>query len=100
MNEIQKTNNLVKDILIESEAARNSDMFLYLKVCERVSPEALQQPFHVVISSLKNLNLPPFETVRRTRQKIQADFPELASCKRVEKMKAVKEEAFREYARG
>jgi hypothetical protein len=100
MNNIKRTSDLVKQILTEDETARNNDMFLYLKVCERLNPATLTMPFFVVISSLKAHNLPNFETVRRTRQKIQADFPELASNERVGMLRTKKEAEFREYAKG
>ena len=40
------------------------------------------------------------ETVRRTRQKIQAAHPELAGIENVEAMRELREETFRNYARG
>lgn len=100
MNNIKRTSDLVKQILIEDETARNSDTFLYLQVCHHLNPSALEKPFWQVLSGLKTYNLPNFETVRRTRQKIQADFPELASSERIKGMRAEKEQEFREFARG
>ena len=34
MNNLKQISTLVKQILAEDETARNSDTFLYLKVCE------------------------------------------------------------------
>lgn len=99
MENIRNTAAIVKDILEDDAAARNSDMLLYIKVCERVNPAVLQSPFASVISSLKACGLPAFETVRRTRQKVQADCPELASNARVTAARAIREAEFREYAR-
>jgi hypothetical protein len=39
-----------------------------------------------------------FETVRRARQKIQATFPELAACERVEGFRAENEAEYKKYA--
>lgn len=100
MNNLKQTSALVKQILIEDETARNSDMFLYLKVCERLNPQTLTMPFCVVVSSLKHYKLPNFETVRRSRQKVQAEFPELASNERISRMRLKKEAEYREFARG
>ena len=100
MNELKQISKLVKQILIEDTLARNSDMFLYLKVCQRLNPSALTQPFWAVVSALKHHNLPPFETVRRSRQKIQAKHPELAGTDEVEAVRSYKEDEFREFARG
>ena len=98
--EIHTTQNIVKEILETNETARNSDMALYVKVCERINPLVLSKPFWVVLLSLKEYNLPNIETVRRTRQKLQATFPELAGDADVEAQRTVNEEAFKEYARG
>lgn len=98
MCEIRKTAVLVKDVLEKEPEARNSDMTLYVKVCERVNPAVLCVPFWVALTNLKEYNLPCIETVRRTRQKIQAECPELASTARVASAKAVKEAEFRAYA--
>lgn len=49
---------------------------------------------------MKEYNMPAFETVRRTRQKIQHDNPELSGCDDVEAKRMVNEEMFRDYARG
>lgn len=100
MNEIKRTSDLVKQILIEDEMARNSDTFLYLQVCHILNPSAIEEPFWKVLSTLKAHRLPNFETVRRTRQKLQAEFPELASTESVRRKKVKKEAEFREYARG
>lgn len=99
MSEIKKTAVIVKDILEEYPETRNSDMGLYVRVCERVNPSALCVPFWVALMNLKAYKLPCIETVRRTRQKIQAECPELASTERVASAKAVKEAEFRQYAR-
>jgi hypothetical protein len=48
---------------------------------------------------MDKLDIPGFETVRRTRQKIQASYPELAACDKVAGMRMVNETEFRQYAR-
>ncbi len=98
--ELKTTQDVVKEILETNEMARNSDMALYVKVCERINPNVLSKPFWVVLLSLKEYNLPNIETVRRTRQKLQAAYPELCGNDNVEAQRKVNEEAFREYARG
>lgn len=98
------TTNLVKTILETNTQARNSDSLLYLKVLEHI---ALQKGIDLqgltvpnFLLSLNVLGLPCFETVRRSRQKIQREYPELKGCKAVEAARAENEQAFREYARG
>lgn len=99
VTEIYRTSNLVKDILEDDEKARNSDLYLYIKICERVNPAALKLPFAVVMADLKSFNLPCTETVRRARQKIQEKHPELAGCRKVNKLRSENEAIFREYSR-
>jgi hypothetical protein len=42
----------------------------------------------------------PFETVRRTRQKIQRENPDLAACEAVQEFRYENEQAYREFATG
>lgn len=104
MNELKTTTKLVKTILEEDKQARNSDSFLYLKVIETIADQkginlyGISIPIFLV--SMKENGFPGFETVRRTRQKIQQHHPELAACEKVAGMRMVNETAFRQYARG
>ena len=95
MNELKKTSKLVKAILEQDGRARNSDSFLYLKVIEHIADakgiNLYGIPIPVFLVSMRENGFPPFESVRRTRQKIQANFPELASCDKVAEMR-LKEE--------
>ena len=100
MNQLQQTSKLVKQILIEDVKARNSDSHLYLRVCETLNPSVLIKPFVSVLVGLKYYNLPPFETVRRARQKIQEKCPELSAVDEVENARAELETEYREFARG
>lgn len=99
MGEIKKTAVLVKDVLEKEPETRNSDMTLYIKVCERINPAVLSVPFWVALQNLKSYNLPCIETVRRTRQKIQSECPELASTKKINAARFVKQAEYLEYAR-
>ena len=103
MNDLKTTTALVKSILEQDEMTRNSDSFLYLRVLERIGDE---KGIHIhgitvpdFLASIDVWGFPGFETVRRTRQKIQQHHPELASTERVAALRAVNEAAFREYAR-
>ena len=103
MNELKTTTNIVKAILEENEQTRNSDSFLYLKVLEHISNKEGFAINHMTVpyflENMKEYGFPGFETVRRTRQKIQAAFPELGACEKVSAMRSENEATFREYAR-
>ena len=104
MNDLKNTTALVKAILEQDKQCRNSDSFLYLKVLSAVAKqkgidlEKMTVPYFLL--NLHGAGLPPFESVRRARQKIQAAFPELAACEAVEGFRAENEAKFRAYAVG
>lgn len=91
---------LVKTILEENDNTRSSDMLLYFEVCRALNDKALEYPFGGVILKLDKFNLPPFESVRRSRQKVQEQHPELAANDVVQVFRAENEEEYREFARG
>ena len=103
MKTIRGTANLVWEVLLNNPAARNSDNYLYSLVCEkRLAEKGLtidKISFKEGLLAQKEYNLPNFETVRRTRQKLQAQFPELSGAKCVMESRAKREKVFREYAR-
>ena len=59
-------------------------------------PGVLEDVIDVMLN-LKELGLPCFETVRRTRAKIQAENPELKPSKEIQDFRAELEEEFRDY---
>lgn len=97
--ELNQTMLLVKDILVKYPIARDSDMYLYLRVAKTLNPTSIDRPFSEVVLNLENLGLPCFETVRRTRQKIQEKFPNLKGSRKVQSLRSINEEAYKEFAR-
>ena len=100
MNKLKSIKALVKSILEAKKDTRNSDMLLYLEIAKIKNPQVLNQTFGGVLLWLDKYNLPPFESVRRARQKVQAECPWLASCEEVQNYRAENEATFREFARG
>lgn len=102
MNDLKKISKIVKTILEEDEKARNSDSFLYLKVLDYIAHRdgifLAGMPVPYFLENMKELNFPPFESVRRTRQRIQQTYPELAASEKVEEYRIANEEKFRAYA--
>lgn len=104
MLDLKNTTALVKSILEQDKQCRNSDSFLYLKVLSAAAKqkgidlENMTVPYFLL--NLHGAGLPPFESVRRARQKIQASYPHLAACESVEGFRAENEAEFRAYARG
>lgn len=94
------TKELVKCVLEQVPETRSSDMLLYFVICDRLNATALELPFGSVITNLEKYHLPPFETVRRTRQYIQRKNPWLSACKTVEDFRKENEADFKDFARG
>lgn len=99
LKELNTITKLVKQILEQDKRARNSDAYLYIKVCETINPEALRQPFIEVQTHLKEYGIPPISTVARTRRKLRRAYPELAGNSDVEAHRELNEEDFKAYAR-
>ena len=103
MDNLRNTKNLVGNALETSKKARNNDNYLYYLVCKAimkargVNIDALS--FRDGLLHREQYHLPNSETVRRARQKIQQEDPSLAATAEVEAERAIREEAFREFAR-
>ena len=106
MSELKTTKIIVQSILEKIPETRNSDSFLYLKVLERIASQKKEGfyldriPICEFLVHMDEWGFPPFESVRRTRQKVQAEFPHLAACERVNEFRAENEQDFRAFARG
>ena len=80
--------NLVEHILRKHLDARDDDFRLYGWAVKAMHPEIMDMPFKQVMWQHKELDIPSFETIRRTRQKLQHDNPDLRGkmyLKRMEK---------------
>ena len=104
MNDLKHTSQIVKAILEQDKRTRNSDSFLYLKVLRHFAKKT-GIPVHdmsvqVFLLNMESFNVPGFETVRRSRQKIQAMNPHLAACDNVKQMRRENEAAYYAFAVG
>lgn len=98
MRDVYKTQDVVKNTLIKYPETRNSDNVLYVRVCNLINPRACTYSFSYVLQHLSELGLPKVETVRRTRQKIQAENPELRASDRVTDGRYENYKVMKEYA--
>ena len=103
MLDLKNTTALVKSILEQDKQCRNSDSYLYLKVLSVVGKQKgidiEKMPVTYFLLNLHGAGFPGFETVRRTRQKLQQHHPELAACETVENFRVENETQYRAYAR-
>lgn len=104
MYNLKNTTALVRSILENDVDCRNSDSRLYLMVLSIIGKQKgidihkVSLPYFLLYMS--GTTFPPFESVRRARQKLQEHHPELAACEAVADERALNEEGYREYARG
>jgi hypothetical protein len=104
MTDLKTTTALVKAILEQDKLCRNSDSILYYRVLEivgkRKGVDINEMSIPYFLLNMSGVEFPPFESVRRARQKIQEHHPELGACEKVADARAMNEFGYREYARG
>lgn len=99
MKQLNGVKALVKTILEEDEQTRNSDSFLYFRLLERIDKAILTVPVHDFLLGMGLWGIPPFESVRRARQKVQAECPWLAACDKVKEFRSENEDEYVDFAR-
>ena len=98
-SELKYVTQKVEFLLRNYPDTRNSDAVLYARLCEMLNPVVRQVPFSIVMRYMHEYGIPPAESVRRARQKLQAKYPELAASERVSAGRFLNEEVYREYAK-
>ena len=104
-NRLTNIKGLVKSILARDVKARNSDSYLYLKVLCTIAKDRNDIDIEnvTIISFLLNMQdwgFPQFESVRRARQKLQSEFPELSANNTVAIARKQNEKEYRAFAKG
>lgn len=104
MTNLKQTSKLVKSILTDDKRTRNSDSFLYLKVLQHYEKQTglpvRDMSVQAFLLNMGAFGVPPFETVRRARQKLQRKHPELAANDTVTQMRQENECAYYAFAVG
>ena len=105
--ELKDIKMLVEYLLREYPALRENDDVLYLEVLRRVHPywnngrittNIENMPIGEFFSERKNMKLPSFESVRRSRAKIMEEHPELKPCEQVQKGREIQREKYYDMA--
>jgi predicted HAD superfamily hydrolase len=101
-NNLVKMSELVEELLIKDEKCRNSDAYLYFQVLDTVSKQKGIDINNMTVPEfllkMHGNALPIFETIRRTRQKVQELHPELCPSDNAKLIRKKKESEFRDYA--
>lgn len=85
--EMKDLSETVKKILEEHPDARDDDFKVIGYVVKELSPTAMTLTFGQALWNHNKLGLPNFETIRRTRQKLQQDNPDLRGTVYEERMR-------------
>lgn len=101
--ELRKIKTIVARLLKENEGLRGNDDLFYLEVLRKTHPywnsgrittNIENMPIGEFFSERKNMKMPSFESVRRSRAKIMEEHPELKPCEKVQKGREVQREKY------
>lgn len=93
--QINRTHNIVLNLLQNFHALRDNDDLLYAEILDTMQVGRFSAS--TVLRQRARYGIPPYETVRRSRAKIQEKYPELRGKNYGKRRKA--EDAYIEYAR-
>lgn len=103
MDNLKTTKQIVKEVLENEPFCRNSDCFLELEVLKIYAKrQGLDLGSMTVDTLYKNRNKwgwPKSESIRRTRQLVQAKHPELAASDPIDSYRLVNEERVKSFVR-
>ena len=74
---MEKLEIIIKEILTKNKLAREDDNLLYIEVIYKYNPSYVNVNFLYTFKNAKYLGLPAFESVSRSRRKIQAENEDL-----------------------
>ena len=100
--ELKKIKDLVFETLREGETFRENDDLLYMNVCIKVFSHNDRCLTTMTVGDFftnrKRYGLPSFESVRRSRQKVMEEHPEMKPCEKVLEARKRNEENFYKFA--
>lgn len=99
MEDLRGLEAQVYDILVKNKDCRNSDNLLYIEILKKNNVNVLNLSVTEFFMHFADYKIPRFESVARTRRKIQEWYPDLMSFEDVRKWRKENETAFREYAK-
>ena len=98
MSKCARVEPIVKKVLEEKPYTREDDFVLVYEVFKEFLPNIDDLSFQDVMFNHKEYGLPYFESVRRTRPKLQNKYPELLPPKAVQEARKLEETDYKNYA--
>ena len=99
MTQLNSLKPVIKEYLEKHPVLRDDDWWLIGKVYKEQYGINYEMSFLEVMKRHKDLGLPSFETIRRTRQKVQEENPHLESSKAKKKERQIAFNDFYEFAK-
>ena len=100
MSTLTKIKPQVEYLLKKYPVLRDDDFLLIGSIYHHYYDIGYDESFLQVMKNHKELGLPSFETIRRTRQKVQEENPLLESSKAKKKERQIAFNEFYDFARG
>ena len=98
MSKCAKVEPIVKKVLTEKPYTREDDFILVYEVYKEFLPNIDDFNFRDIMLNHKEYGLPYFESVRRTRPKLQNKFPELLPSEEIQRARELEEADYKSYA--
>lgn len=98
MSRCSKVEPVVRKVLEEKEYTREDDFLLVYNVFKEFMPDIDNYDFKDIMINHREYGLPYFESVRRTRQKLQSKHPELSSSEETRRNRKLEEADYISYA--
>ena len=99
---LEKVNDTVKKYLVAFPDTRNSDNALYYRIvsdiCHMRGIREEDVSIRALLIDREEYGFPKYETIRRARQKAQAEFPELRADKEVQEAREALQIEWKEWA--
>lgn len=98
-NTLFELTDTVYKILKTRKRARDNDDILYIAVCKTLNPKVMSTNFEDVMRHRVKYGIPVYESVRRVRQKLQADNVELRGKTYTQQMRSKKRNEYLAYSK-
>lgn len=99
MKSLFKMEDVVRDILSWNPNTRDDDFILIYEVYKVINPQMLSKRFDEILMLHKHYGLPSFESIRRTRQKVQQQNPNLRASEKMKDLRRINEEYYKYFSK-
>lgn len=95
MKSLFKMEDVVKDILSWNPNTRDDDFILIYEVYRKINPLVLKLSFGEILLCHNHFGLPSFESIRRSRQKVQQNNPNLRATENTRRVRNKNEDYYK-----